>query len=315
MALFKKIDFINHRTMYRTLIIILSLFTLQASAQNDLMLAQFMFHEHIFNPAAAGSTRNLTIGGVARQQWTGFSGAPSSQALNASLFIPSANSGVGVVFVADRLGFERYINARVSYAYHQKVGQGNYLSAGISFGILNTYVKGDELIFERPFDQNSFNTREGEVRPDIGFGLEFNGKGLVLGASVTHLHQSLTNSTVFRVPRHYFGYAKYNWDVTKKILLTPAVFVRSSQFITQADIAFLATFSKMVITGISYRTTDDVAAILGVIISKQLQISYSFDFDFGELRNHNSGSHEISLIARLKGLKEKQMASKSPRYF
>ncbi len=289
--------------------------TVEVSAQNDILLTHFMFHEHVFNPAAAGRDRNLTLGFVARQQWTGFDNAPSTQALNGSLFIPKARSGVGVVLTIDRLGFERYINARFSYAYHQRVGKRAKISAGISLGLLNTYVKGSELTFEQTNDVNAFNTDEGEVKFDISLGLEFSTKNIFAGFAISHLHQSLGNSTVYKVPRHYFGYAKYNWEISKKVMLTPAIFVRSSEFITQAEVNLSATWSKVVITGLSYRSVDDMAAMLGVIIVKKVYLIYSFDFDFGEIKSHNSGSHEISLVTKLRGLKETSTEFKSPRYY
>jgi type IX secretion system PorP/SprF family membrane protein len=282
-------------------------------AQNDPMINHFMYHEHVYNPANAGNTKTINVGLLARQQWIGFKGAPSTQLLNTYGYLPKIKGGIGMVLVNDRLGNERSVAARLSYAYRQRVGDDVYLSGGISLGILNRAVRGNDLIFQDGGDQSALNAFENNMKPDVGLGLEFSGKGLVLGASITHLDQSLKKATVFRVPRHYFGYAKYNWNVSEKTMLQPAVFVRSSAFITQADIAINATFNKRVTVGTFYRTTDDVGMLLGVHFGK-FMVSYSYDFDFGELSTNQSGSHELTLIGRFGGIKPKSTFLKSPRY-
>jgi type IX secretion system PorP/SprF family membrane protein len=284
-----------------------------ATAQNDPMINHFMFHEHVFNPATAGNARNITVGLLARQQWIGFKGAPSTQLLNAYGYIPKIKGGVGMVIANDMLGKERSLTLRLSYAYRQRLGDNAFLSGGISLGILNRAVKGNELIFQDNGDQSAFNTKESQIKTDIGLGLELTVSGLTLGASLTHLDQSLKKATVFKVPRHYFGYAKYDWNVSDKITLTPAVFVRSSAFITQADINVNATFNKRVLVGAIYRTTDDAGMILGVYFGKFL-VSYSYDFDFGELSSNQSGSHELTLIGKFPNKKPKVQTYKSPRY-
>jgi type IX secretion system PorP/SprF family membrane protein len=281
--------------------------------QNDPMINHYMYNEHVYNPANAGNTKTINVGLLARQQWIGFKGAPSTQLLNAYGYIPKIKGGIGMVLVNDRLGNERSVTARLSYAYRQRVGDDVYLSGGLSLGILNRAIKGNDLIFQDGGDQSALNSMENNLKPDVGLGLEFSGRGLVIGASITHLDQSLNKATVFKVPRHYFGYAKYDWNVNEKVMLQPSVFVRSSVFITQADVAVNATFNKRVTVGTFYRTTDDVGMLLGVHFGKFF-VSYSYDFDFGELSSNQSGSHELMLIGRFGGIKQKNTFLKSPRY-
>lgn len=284
-------------------------------SQTDPMLNHFMYHTNFYNPAAAGNTDDVFIGILARQQWVGFDEAPSSQLLNAHAYIPKIRGGAGITVINDMLGKERTTTARINYAYRQRLGDNVRLSAGINFGIANYYVKGSELRYQQTGDQSAYGTNESQVKADVGFGLELYAKGFTLGASLSHLQKSLKNATVFSNPRHYYVYAKYDWNISEKWMLSPAVFFRTAAFISQADINLNATWNKRVVLGASYRTTDDIAAFLGVYIVKPVLLSYSFDFDFGELRSNNSGSHEITLIARFAGFKEKTQVVKSPRYY
>jgi type IX secretion system PorP/SprF family membrane protein len=284
-----------------------------ASAQNDPMFTHFMYHEHVFNPAVAGNARAITVGLLARQQWIGFKGAPSTQLLNAYGYIPKIKGGVGLVVANDMLGKERSLTLHLSYAYRQRIGDNAFLSGGLSLGILNRAVKGNELIYEETGDQSAINAQQNTVKPDVGLGLELTVSGFTVGGSLTHLDQSLKKATVFKVPRHYFGYAKYSWDISDKVTLLPAIFLRSSAFITQVDVSVNATFNKRVTVGAIYRSTDDAGMLLGVHFSKFF-VSYSYDFDFGELKSNQSGSHELTLIGRFQNKKPKVQTYKSPRY-
>ena len=299
----------------RLSILIIVLLPFIGWSQTDPMLNHFMYHTNYYNPAAAGNTDDVFVGLLARQQWIGFDEAPSSQLLNAHVFVPKLLGGVGLTVANDMLGKERTTTARINYAYRQRLGDDVRLSAGLNFGIANYYVKANELRYQQTGDQSAFNTNESQVKADVGFGLELYAKGFTLGVALTHLQKSLKNSTVFSNPRHYYAYAKYDWQLGEKWLVSPAVFFRTAGFISQADINVNATWNERVVVGATYRTTDDIAAILGVYIVKPLLLSYSFDFDFGELRSNNSGSHEVSLIARFAGFKEKTQVVKSPRYY
>lgn len=285
----------------------------KVSAQNVPMINHYMYHEHVYNPAHAGNVSNITVGLLARQQWIGFKGAPSTQLLNAHGFVPKIKGGVGLVISNDMLGKERSINIRLSYAYKQRIGDNTFLSGGISLGVTNRFIRANDLIFEDGGDQSALNSNESNTRPNVGVGLELITKGFTIGGSVMHLDQSLNNATVFRVPRHYFAYTKYNWNASEKVAIEPSLFFRSSAFISQLDAAVNATFNKRVTVGVLYRTTDDIGMLLGVHI-KKVFISYAYDFDFGILSSNQSGSHELTLIGKFGGIKPKNTFLKSPRY-
>ena len=287
---------------------------LQVSAQNEPIISQFIYHTNVFNPAVAGNVRDITISALARQQWVGFQGAPSTQVLDAYGYIPKAKSGIGLVLVNDMLGQQGSVSLRVSYAYCQKINDKATLSFGLSGGFLEMHVKGDELIYQETADPGALYNRITRWKPYFGAGTEFTGYNFTAGFSVTNLDQSLKNATLFKVPRHYFGYAKYSWDINPNVNLTPGVFVRSTAFTTQAEMNLSATFKKRVTVALFYRTVDAAGAMLGVYIYKGLFASYSYDFDFGKLTTLQSGSHEINLMYRFGGVKEKDVNYKSPRY-
>ncbi|HRN95331.1 MAG: PorP/SprF family type IX secretion system membrane protein [Chitinophagales bacterium] len=291
------------------------LFAVGASAQNETVIAHFMYHSHVFNPAVAGNTRDIYISALARQQWVGFKDAPSTQLLDAYGYVKQIHGGVGLVVMHDMLGKERSISARVSYAYSQRLAGGKaYLSAGVSLGFLNRSVRGSELVYQQSSDQSGIYDNTSKWKPYFAMGIEFTGWNATVGFAVTHLDQSQKDATVFKVPRHYMAYAKYNWDINEKFSLTPGIFVRSSVFITQAEVNINATFRKRIVAGLIYRSNDAGGALLGVHIWKGLFASYSYDFNFGRLMNSQTGSHEINLSYTIKQKTPKRPFYKSQRY-
>lgn len=290
---------------------------LLAKAQNEPVIAHFAYHSHVFNPAVSGNAKDIYLGALYRQQWVGFKEAPGTFLLNAYGYIPKAYGGVGLVITNDMLGKQRFTSVRASYAYSQRLNDRARLSVGLSIGMLNSFVKGTELIYQTlPYsvDQSAILTNNNRFKAFLAAGLEFSGYNTTIGFSVSNLDQGLGKATPFRVPRHYFAYAKYNWVVNQKLAITPALFVRSIDFAAQVEANINFTIRKRFIVGAIYRSTDAVGLLLGAHITKSLTASYAYDFGFGELRKHQTGSHEVQLIYRFELPKPKPVFIKSPRY-
>ena len=64
--------------------------------------------------------------------------------------------------------------------------------------------------------------------------------------------------------------------------------------------------------GAGYRTGDAISAMLGIQLSKNMRINYSYDYTLTGLQKYNSGSHEITLGYDLSFSKDRII---SPRYF
>lgn len=287
---------------------------LSINAQNEPIIAHFMYHTHVFNPAVSGNTRDIYLGAMARQQWVGYKEAPSTQLLDAYGYISKIRGGVGLVIVNDMLGKQRNTSARISYAYSQRINEKTRISLGLAVGLLNTGLRGSELVYQQDNDQSGIFTNQNRFKAYLNLGLELYAYGFTAGFSVSNLEQSLNKATVFKLPRHYFGYVKYDWNINEKVSLNPGVFVRSSGFATQAEINLNATFKKRITAGIFYRTVDAAGVLLGVHATKHLFISYAYDFDFGKMSQYQTGSHELNLIYRFDGMKEKKTFYKSSRY-
>jgi type IX secretion system PorP/SprF family membrane protein len=76
-------------------------------AQQDPQVSQYIFNQLSFNPAFAGSGARMNFVGTFRNQWSGFEGAPKSYLVNIDSKTDKINSGAGLSFIRDEIGFER----------------------------------------------------------------------------------------------------------------------------------------------------------------------------------------------------------------
>jgi type IX secretion system PorP/SprF family membrane protein len=275
-----------------------------AISQNDMQSSQFTFNELSFNPANAASSQNIVVSLSAREQWAGFKEAPSTQFLNAHTNIDGIG-GIGISVINDKLGYEKSLGIHVVYARKFALSEKNSFSLGAGLGFMNKSIEYDKLILDQPNDQTAINAQNSALKGDFNFGASLDLSAFHLSLSTTHITQSLDKSTFYKTPRHYYVYAKYTIKASEKIDVVPSVFVKSSQFINQYEINSNVFLDKKYWLGVSYRFDESAVALVGFTINNQFQVGYSYDFNLGPIKTYSNGSHEIMLLAKFKGFKQK----------
>ena len=66
--------------------------------------------------------------------------------------------------------------------------------------------------------------------------------------------------------------------------------------------------------GASYRYKESIVGLIGVDITQNIRIGYSYDYNSGAIKSYSSGSHEILLLGSF-NLQKSSIPSKSPRFF
>jgi len=299
------------KKIYIILLISISAVSTQLQAQNDFQFSQFMFNELCYNPAVAATSNDINLSLLGRQQWIGFGGAPSTQSFNAYCNFDKIG-GFGLNVLNDQLGYEHNLNARFSYARNFKLGDTTSFCLGMSGGIAARSIDVDELTFENPAEVIAPQDLENKTKGDFGVGLVFRTHGFTLQASSTHITQSLTKSDFYKVPRHYYLSMSYRFELGNDWTLTPALFARSSEFITQFDIHVRASYANKFWFGLSYRWDESAILLAGVRITEYLGIGYAGDWITGPAAAYSQTSHELMLISKIRGPKKK---TSSPMMF
>ena len=301
------------KKLFITLLFVLSI-QLISKAQNDIQFSNYMFSEVTYNPAMAGNTLTLDAALLARQQWMGFNEAPRTQLFNMNTYVNKMNGGVGLSIVNDKLGHENSLNAKLMYAYQLRVSDKSRLSFGLGFGFLSKTLKGSELIYDDNSDPNAIENNQSKLRPDFDFGIGFNSEKFSIGASCTHITQPQSSATVLVAPRHYYLYSRYKIKASDKINIIPSIEVKSALYITQFEVSTLAYYDNKFWIGATYRPKDAIVGLIGLDITKNIRLGYSYDYNSGAVKSYSGGSHELVLMASF-DVAKKAIPTKTPRFF
>lgn len=298
--------------------------TLLVHGQQLPQFTQYMFNQLNFNPAYAGSQEGLNLDAAARFQWVGIEGSPLTQSVGLHLPVPFLRSGVGLSVTNDILGAERVTSIHLSYAYRLKLGAGTHLAIGVRGGGFQQNIDGTKLRSPSGTYDGGINHNDGYIPVlsesgyalDLGSGIYFSSPRLNVGVSALHLleptigFKTVADSTIVSnigFNRHLALYGAYKFDIGNTMNLEPSLLVKSDLKKWQIELGMILTYDEFIRGGVAFRgfnpdSFDAVAIMVGIAVSKKMNIMYSYDLSISTLKNATSGSHEISLQYSFKNL-------------
>ncbi len=303
--------------MKTKLLIFAMLFSgLAGLAQQDAQYTQYMYNTVNINPAYAGSRGMMSIFGLHRTQWVGLEGAPKTSAFSLNTPIGSSRLGLGLSFINDQIGptDENTFSADVSYTI--PASETLKLSFGVKASASLFSLDMNKLDPAQLTDPNLQNYNS-KLSPNIGAGAYLHSDKFYVGLSVPRLlekYQYDDNSvSVSKARMHYYLIGGYVFDVSPDFKLKPAGLIKAVEGAPlQADISLSGLFAEKFSLGAAYRWDAAWSAMAGFQVTDGLMIGYAYDMETTELRNYNSGSHEIylrfELFTRYKNLV-------TPRFF
>lgn len=295
-------------------------------AQQDPQFSMNMNTKLFVNPAYAGMNDGICAYMLGRQQWTGFEGRPETYLFGAhgTFTIPGINlrSGGGLSMMGDGLGQMHFFGLKGSYSAHIPLsfigGKPGYLGVGlaaglIQFGIGNNWRSFDDYFIDPIIPDEGYQAS----KLDLDAGLYYKTDDLYFGVSVTHLNSAkfdgegntleaqfpgiakAWNST-FVMTQHIYVIAGYDFALPSNPLfvLKPSVFVKTEAVSAQVDLNMLVEWNNFAWGGLTYRYTDAVALMGGLIYQPgkgTIRAGYAYDVTTSRLNQGSNGSHEIFL--------------------
>ncbi|MBP6230673.1 MAG: PorP/SprF family type IX secretion system membrane protein [Paludibacteraceae bacterium] len=293
------------------------MFTGLVSAQHDVQISQHLLSRTHYNPAAAGASLYGNITGIARQQYTGFTGAPQTGLLNFDMLLRNSSSGIGLSVVYDKFGPLMSYNPMINYAYHIKLGENQHLSLGVAGGVFLRQYDASNNIYENIGDPiENYDSDQQYMAPDANVGAEYQLENWVLGASATHIPQFFEDETVLNPTTQYYAYSRYRFEVGRYWDVTPGLASQFDGYSVHNEINAVLHYLKMFWVGGSYRFSDvfdseSIVPMAGLQLTDFVRIGYAYDHNLSKLNNYNSGSHEIMLQLRFK---TRHHTSRTPRF-
>lgn len=269
------------------------------------------------NAGYAGMNQDISVGGIARQQWVGFTDAngnkisPQDFLIHINAPIQLLKGGVGASIIQDKLGFESNIGIQLAYSYHHQMNSG---TLGIGFG-LNLTNRSIDFAKFNPVTANDpglLTSKQGSMLIDGNFGLYYKSKkNYYAGFSITNLFQSKgknlsTSSGViqFQNDRTFYLIAGYEKKLPNhpNFTISPSMLIQSDIASTQYNVSTIVTYKSKFWGGLNYRFQDSFGMIIGFKIDA-IRVGYSYDLPL--LPVGLSGSHEISISYHFKIKTEK----------
>jgi type IX secretion system PorP/SprF family membrane protein len=273
----------------------------QNYAQNEFNVTQYMIHQPIINMASITTNDHINAAVLHRQQWVGFEGAPATSLFSANGPIGLTNLHLGGIASYDRIGANSITKLDLALAYRIKFNTHNFLGLALKGGVMNTVANYDDMLLQDQNDPEFSGGGMSAIQPDFGFSAYYFNRNFYGGFAIPSLfrNQNFHSETQLVVPEdfHYFTTLGYQFDLNESFDLGISTFIKGVLGAPlQFDLNAQLFYNEFIGFGVSYRSSNDLAAILSIKFLEKFTFSYSYDFGFSELARYHNNTHEFSLI-------------------
>lgn len=321
--------------------LLLLLFALSGSAQQDPMFTKYMFNSLVFNPAYAGAKGHMSVTLLHRDQWLGMEGAPATQSFTVHSPLEGDKVGLGMSVVRDEIGVTNTLSAMGSYAYRMQLGAGK-LCLGLQAGVLNWRADFTKLTINNSADPAFLNDMTPNMwLPNVGVGLHYYVPNkFYIGVSAPHILQMTLreeyggNPVMAQQYRHYYLFAGCAIPLSELLVFKPSLLIKNVGLFgefqpnnligapTEFDIDLSLLIYKALWVGVAFRSAFEGFNGTSSMDSGDIWVSYylrngfrigaAYDYTLTDLRPFAQGSYEIMLGYEM-NYKSKQIVT--PRYF
>jgi type IX secretion system PorP/SprF family membrane protein len=290
-----------------------------AAAQQLAQLSQYMNNNFLINPGVAGTENFVDIKVSNRAQWMGLQGAPRTYYATAHTALAEKGrrrtlrqrrrsfNAVGGLLYADVTGPTSRTGAYFSYAHNVALTPRLRIGLGVAAGIQQFAIDGSRLRFHDP--NPGMQGSVAEFVPDATVGLWLYGPSFYAGVSAAQLlnssldasfQQAGAASQANALQPHYFFTGGLRIPLTPNWVLVPSALVKVTSTTPAAiDLTMRVRYLKIIWAGASLRWADAAVGMVGVNMSPNTSLTYSYDMGISSLNPYHSGSHELLLGLRV----------------
>ena len=277
-----------------------------ADAQQIFAISQYMQHNFIYNPAAAGAADNPSVGALYRKMWSGIDGGPQTTILYGDTYFEKKKTGLSVFVYDDQTGPTSRVGGQVNLSY--SVNLGNDKSKRLMFGLGGSFLQYNidksQLAEDLSSDPMWASLPGSKITGDAAAGIYLKTPTINAGISAEQILQSSLNnystntSLQAMLYRHYFLMADYNIQTDDEDVLIPNILIK---YQPNAPVDYQGGVKLMhddfLWIGMGYHYKQSYSVYAGVKVAHKLEIGYAYDqyqtplsqFDAG------GGGNEISL--------------------
>lgn len=293
----------------KKLILLLLFFTyISAFSQQTSRYTQYTLNNLGMNPAYAGSYQNKVEFMMGRRnQWYGFSGAPTTTFFSANYGYRANYSykgwhGFSAYVEEDKVSAFTNKSAYLGYAYHMRIFTGVNLGFGLmagirTFGLSNATANSIDPAFQ-------FTKAVVRAYPDFYPGFRLYSKKMFFDVSVRQLYKDRMRQGDKRIgtndaklqPHYYMTYGRKIHSGYNNFMFVPSVHIQSSLLtLPQVDLNCMIYYHKRIGVGANYRVNNSFSGILQVNITKNIIAGFSYDYTTTKFRNAAANTYEFMI--------------------
>jgi type IX secretion system PorP/SprF family membrane protein len=268
-------------------------------SQQQGLFTQYLYNPTYINPAYSSILEHKTFFFQNRRQWSNIEGTPSTFFINyydPNLFqklatgINISNDNIGP-FINYSISIDFSASVKINEKWNSALGlRINYNDYQLNQNLWKIYNPNDPLfnLENNPFSNNI----------NIGFGLLLKSKNTYIGISSTSVYNvKLYEDEISSKndPINYF-LLSHSFMFSKFFKISPGIIVRNfKNFPNQYDLSLNTSINDKFSLGVSYRLESSVNALIGISISEEILVGYSYDFGISEINNFSRKNSEVFL--------------------
>jgi type IX secretion system PorP/SprF family membrane protein len=199
----------------------------------------------------------------------------------------------------DRIGPTNENTISVDVSYTIKTSESYKLSFGIK-GSGNLFSLDESMLRPETAADNHLQEVDSKFSPNVGAGVYYHGDKFYAGLSVPNFIKTTNYSdndfSINEQEITYYFITGYVFDVSPSLKFKPALLTKLIQGAPlQVDVSGNFLIMDKFVIGAAYRWSAAVSGMVGFQVTDGLFLGYGYDLETTELRNYNSGSHEIFL--------------------
>jgi type IX secretion system PorP/SprF family membrane protein len=274
-----------------------------AKSQQIFRLSQYMQHNFIFNPAAAGAAEYSSIGIAYKKMWSGIEGGPQTTILYGDRYLASKQIGIAGFLYNDVTGPTARSGGEIALSYALPFGEKKRLQFGLSGNVIQERI--DKAEIEKYIPDDPLLSGPGSwVAFDAAAGVYWTSPTINLGFSVKQLIQSkldlikTATSQQGRLYRQYYLMGNYRWKTDEENVIIPNfMFKFAENAPADFEVGAIIEHKSLIWLGFNAHYKQDFSAFAGYKINKKYSIGYAYDQYSTPLSIFDAGgnAHEISL--------------------
>lgn len=291
--------------------IFIGLFCAQGLAQQEAQLTQFMYHRLVYNPAYAGASDMPQLSAATRQQWIGFQGAPSTQALSFDMPFLSKRLGLGLNLTNQVKGLESKQTVGLALSYAVAKTNDWSIRGGLQMSMRRYGMDFKQAVTNGPLSEDGSLGQLFETQwvGNFGVGLYATWRDWYLGAAVPFLYQNTLGITpnspiIAQESPHLFAIGGFALPYTDKLVVKGNGFLKytpNATWTMDGNLNFV--YDDQLTVGLSYRTgqktwmrfPESIDILVFMNLNKHLGLGISYDVVLSSMAAQQKGSLEIAM--------------------